>query len=151
MKTADYKDGTGYTTLLLSYSAPFFFSTPQGYFGDFTTIIHEFGHYNQYYWVESNLESPAKSQDIAEVHSQALELLFTHWYDDIIGDSAQFGRDFLMQNLITSICDGALHDEFQQYVYAASGELTLEDLNQKYFQLCKEYGMANADTPSNEM
>lgn len=151
VKTADYKDGTGYTTLLLSYSAPFFFSTPQGYFGDFTTIIHEFGHYNQYYWVESNLESPAKSQDIAEVHSQALELLFTHWYDDIIGDSAQFGRDFLMQNLITSICDGALHDEFQQYVYAASGELTLEDLNQKYFQLCKEYGMANADTPSTEM
>ena len=37
-------------------------------------MIHEFGHYNHFYWVVADLEGEAKSNDLAEVHSQGLEL-----------------------------------------------------------------------------
>jgi len=150
VKAGDYKDGSGYTTILSSYGAPFFFNTPLGYFGDFTTIVHEFGHYNQSYWVGADLESAVKSQDLSEVHSQGLELLFTHWYDDIFEENAQFCRDFLMANLTQVISDGALHDELQQYVYSTENP-TLEQINRKYRQLCAEYGVIDADDPREQM
>lgn len=146
IKAASYKDGSGYTTILTSYGAPFFFNTPSGFFGDFTTMVHEFGHYNHFYWVVADLEGEAKSNDLAEVHSQGLELLFSHWYEDIFGESAQFALDFLMANLVQVICEGALHDEFQQYAYTTEN-VTLEQLNRKYRQLCAEYGMVDGDDP----
>lgn len=150
VKEGEYKDGSGYTTLLPSYGAPFFFYTPMGFFGDFSTIVHEFGHYNQFYWVGADVESAAKSHDISEVHSQAMELLFSRWYDDIFGDSAQFCRDYLLANLTQVITEGALHDELQQFVYSA-GDLTLEQINRKYRQLCGEYGLVEENDPREEM
>lgn len=150
VKEGEYKDGSGYTTILPSYGAPFFFYTPMGFFGDFSTIVHEFGHYNQFYWVGADVESAAKSHDISEVHSQAMELLFSHWYDDIFEDSAQFCRDYLLANLTQVITEGALHDELQQYVYSTE-DLTLKQINQKYRQLCAEYGLIEQDDPREEM
>ncbi len=150
IKDGPYKDGSGYTTILASYGAPFFFNTPAGFFGDFTTMVHEFGHYNHFYWVVADLESKTKSNDLAEVHSQGLELLFSHWYEDIFGEGAQFATDFLMANLVKVICEGALHDELQQYAYTAEN-VTLEQINQKYKQLCVEYGMASQDDPRDEI
>lgn len=150
IKSADYKDGSGYTTILTSYGAPFFFNTPSGFFGDFTTMIHEFGHYNHFYWVVADLEGEAKSNDLAEVHSQGLELLFSHWYEDIFGESAQFAMDFLMANLVKVICEGALHDELQQYAYTTEN-VTLEQINRKYRQLCAEYGVVDQDDPREMM
>lgn len=150
VKEADYKDGSGYTTFLTGYGAPFFFNTPMNFFGDFTCAVHEFGHYNQFYWVGADLESRSKSYDILEVHSQALELLFSHWYGEIFEDSAQFCTDYLLAALTQSISEGAIHDEFQQYAYSA-GDLTLEKLNRKYRQLCAEYGMVEEDDPREEL
>lgn len=139
------KDGTGYTTVLSDYSAPFFFSTPSGFFGDFMRIVHEFGHYNEYYWCYDPYAGNGKSIDISEVHSQGLELLFTHWYDDIFEDSSQFAQDVLMMYLVEGICTGALYDELQQYVYTTDN-VTLKQINQKYSQLCSEYGMTGEDS-----
>lgn len=150
IEEAAYKDGSAYTTVLASYGAPFFFSTPTGFFADFMRIVHEFGHYNESYWCFDILAGDSKSIDLAEVHSQGLELLFTHWYDDIFGESAQFAQDVLMMYLIQSICDGSLYDELQQYVYTTD-DLTLEKINRKYRQLCGEYGMVDQDDPREEM
>ncbi len=146
----EYKDGSGYTTMLYSYGAPFFFNTPYGMLYDFTTIIHEFGHYNNFYWEGAGWNDASSSHDLAEVHSQGLELLFSHWYDEIFSDSAQFVQDYLLSNLINAIVQGAIHDELQQYVYSET-DLTLEKINQKYRQLAGEYGMVPADDPRTEM
>lgn len=146
IEEAEHKDGSAYTTVLSSYGAPFFFSTPTGFFADFMRIVHEFGHYNENYWCYDVYSGSGKSIDLAEVHSQGLELLFTHWYEDIFGESAQFAEDVLMMYLIQSICNGALYDELQQYVYTADN-VTLEQINRKYRQLCGEYGMVSGDDP----
>lgn len=146
----DYKDGSGFTTMLYSYGAPFFFNTPYGLFYDFTTIVHEFGHYNNYYWEGSAWNDSAAGIDVAEVHSQGLELLFSHWYDGIFEESAQFVLDYQIANLVNAIIDGALYDELQQYVYATEG-VTLEQINRKYRELAGEYGLVPADDPREQM
>lgn len=146
----DYKDGSGYTTMLYSYGAPFFFNTPTGMLYDFTTIVHEFGHYNNYYWEGSDWNDASSGHDLAEVHSQGLELLFSHWYDEIFGDSAQFVLDYQLANLVSAIFQGAIHDELQQYVYGEE-DLTLEKINRKYRQLAGEYGIVPADDPREVM
>ena len=146
----EYKDGSGYTTMLYSYGAPFFFNTPYGNLYDFTTIVHEFGHYNNFYWEGAEWNDASSSHDLAEVHSQGLEMLFSHWYDEIFEESAQAVLDYQMSNLVYAILQGAVHDELQQYVYSEE-DLTLEKINQKYRQLAGEYGIVPADDPRTEM
>lgn len=146
----DYKDGSGFTTILYSTNAPFFFNTPYGDVFDFTTIVHEFGHYNHYFWADNGWYAPSSSYDAAEVHSQGLELLFSHWYEDIFGESAQFLLDYQMCNMVSVIVQGAIHDELQQFVYAEE-DLTLQKINQKYRQLAGEYGLVPTDDPRDEM
>lgn len=137
--SGDHKDGRGYTTILDSYSAPFFFNTPSGNLVDFTTAVHEFGHYNNFYWQPSGWNDDGKSIDIAEVHSQGLELLFSHWYPEIFGEEGDDILIYQMSNLASAIIQGALYDEFQQYVYTME-DLTLEKLNSEFLRLNVEYG-----------
>ena len=144
------KDGSGFTTILDAYGAPFYFNTPYGFVGDFTTAIHEFGHYNNYYWQPCGWNDGSKTIDLAECHSQGLELLFAHFYPEIFGESGQFVLDFQLMSMLSAISDGALYDELQQYVYTTE-DITLEQINQKYRQLCGEYGMVEEDDPRTEM
>lgn len=146
----DYKDGSGFTTILYSMNAPFFFNTPYGNVYDFATMVHEFGHYNHYFWADNGWYAPTSSYDAAEVHSQGLELLFSHWYEDIFGENGQFVLDFQLCNLVSVIVQGAIHDELQQFVYAEE-DLTLQKINRKYRQLAAEYGLVSADDPRDEM
>ena len=146
----DNKDGSGFTTILNSYGAPFYFNTPTGTLYDFTTAVHEFGHYNNYYWQPCGWNDASKGIDLAEIHSQSLELLFAHFYPDLFGDNGQFVLDFQLMNLVSAICDGALYDELQQYVYATE-DVTLEQINQKYRQLAGEYGLVPEDDPRTEL
>ena len=139
---SDVKADAGFTTMLNSYGAPFYFNAPMGGFFDFSTAIHEFGHYNDFYWQSAGWNDSTKSVDVSEVHSQGLELLFTHFYGEIFEDeeTALAVRDYLMLSLCDAIISGCLYDELQQFVYAEE-DLTLEKINQEYCRLCKEYGL----------
>jgi len=150
---SDTKGDAGFTTILNTYGAPFYFNSPYGDLYDLTTAIHEFGHYNNFYWQPAGWNDSSKSIDIAEVHSQGLELLFTHFYADLFDseESAVAVQDYLMLNLLYgAIINGCLHDELQQYVYATEN-VTLEQINQEYCRLCKEYGMIPEDDERTEM
>lgn len=149
---SDTKAEAGFTTMLDAYGAPFYFNSPYGDLYDFSTAIHEFGHYNNFYWQKTGWNDGSKSLDIAEVHSQGLELLFTHFYKDIFEDeeAALTVQDYLMLNLSSALITGCLYDELQQYVYAEE-DLTLEKINQEYCRLCKEYGLIPADDERTEM
>ena len=150
---SDTKGDAGFTTLLDSYGAPFYFNSPYGDLYDLTTAIHEFGHYNNFYWQSTGWNDSTKSIDIAEVHSQGLELLFTHFYADLFDseESATAVQDYLMLNLLYgAIINGCLYDELQQYVYATE-DVTLDQINQEYCRLCKDYGMIPEDDERTEM
>ena len=147
----DLKNDQGYTTELYAYGAPFYFNAPYGGPRDLTVAVHEFGHYNNDYWTDPGWYLGDKSIDIAEVHSQALELLFTEYYPELFGRESD---DILVMELRTlvasAIINGALFDELQQYVYATPN-VTLQQINEKYCQLCREYGVIAEDDPRTEM
>ena len=144
------KNNMGYTIDLPSYGAAFFYDSPVGGAQDLTTVVHEFGHYNDAYWTLPDWDGATKSIDIAEVHSQALELLFTEFYPDIFKNDSEAVRLNILNYILGSVVDGALYDEFQQWAYARPG-VSLKELNQEYRRLCAEYGLIDPDDPHDEL
>lgn len=150
-EASDTKAPGGFTTSLTAYGAPFFFNAPSGELYDFTTTVHEFGHYNEDYWASNEFIDYSKNIDIAEVHSQGMELMFSHWYPEIFGeDGADAMEIYLLLNLLGSVMDGCLHDELQQFVYYTP-DVTLQQINQQYRKLMGEYGQVPATDPRTEM
>lgn len=147
---SETKSTGGFTTSLDYWGAPFFYNCPNDNLYDFNTAVHEFGHYNDMFWQPMDMESESKNIDISEVHSQGLELLFSHWYPEIFGEAAQGVEHFMLYQLLNSIVDGCLYDELQQYVYATEN-VTLSQINQEYRRLCGEYGKVDAGDPRTEM
>ena len=147
---SDTKDGSGFSTILAAYQAPYYFNTPTGTLYDLTTAVHEFGHYNNFYWTDGSWYNGSKGYDIDEVHSQGLELLFTEFYPEIFGESGDFVTVFILYNMVSAIIQGALHDELQQYAFETEN-VTLQQINEKYCQLMREYGQISADDERTEM
>ena len=74
----------GYTTILNEYSAPFMFINSSDYRQP-DTVIHEFGHYYNFYLMPELKWNDNNNLDAAEIHSQALELLMQPYYDQFFG------------------------------------------------------------------
>ena len=134
------KKSGAYTSLLESYGAPYLFSSPDGYMGDLSTVVHEFGHYNNFYWHPCGWNDATANTDIAEVHSQGLELLFAQFYEDFFGkEGAELAEDTLMDSLVTyAILYGAFFGELELYAHTTPG-VTYEDICDKFAELSGEY------------
>lgn len=133
------KANTGYTTMLYYLNEPYIFNAAYDEFYDYTDMFHEFGHFVNYFYTMSDLLFGLSDNDLSELQSQGMELMFTHYYDDIFGEYADAALGYLLLNMIYSIVDGALYDEFQQRVYAEDN-LTVERINEIYAGLYGEYG-----------
>ena len=133
--TIEFTDGT-----------PYIFAT----LGDegFSTINHEFGHFTASY-VNPNpniLVSDNGSLDICEIHSNGLEGLYTKFYPEIYGgDDANLWTNSLLLELMSNVVDGCIFDEFQREVYK-NPDMTLEQVNQLYLDICKAYGDPYAES-----
>ena len=134
------KDTGAYTYILDSYGAPYMFSSPNGTLNDFSTIIHEFGHYNNFYWHPNGWNDPSANTDIAEVHSQAFELLFTQFYDGFFGEEGgKVAEDMLMRSVVMyAILYGAFFGELEIYAHTTP-DVTYEDICDKFAELSEEY------------
>ena len=131
---------TGYTVALPAYGSAFIFNNPYGDYQDLSDTVHEFGHFFETFhctrhdlWADFNI-------DVGEIHSQALELMFTEEAGKLFGE--RYGavyRDAILYNILDSILDGCLYDEFQTEVYQ-NPELTVEELNLLFKELSEEYG-----------
>ncbi len=147
---SETKTAGAYTAPLIEYGSAFIYMQPNGNAYDFSgSLIHEFGHFNAFYhnemeWYESLV------LDIAEVHSQGLEVLFLNEYDSIFGTEAQTMREFVMINLLAACVQGCMVNELETYVYATE-DVTLEQINRKYLELAKEYGLVDASYPAEEL
>lgn len=149
LEERDTKLSGGFTTNLYEYGAPFLYNAPNHSLYDFNTVVHEFGHYNSAYWEQAHWYQFNTNIDLAEVHSQGFELLFSHYYPQLFGESAQAAETYLMCNLVGAMVEGCLHDELQQYVFSTEN-LTVEQINQEYMRLLREYGLAEEDDPRTE-
>lgn len=134
---------TGYVTTLPYYQEPFLFNSTYGTPEDIDDTVHEFGHFvDAYYNQENNFLVDLYSFDISEVHSQGLVCLFDAYYDGIFSeDEALPARIQHLGNLLGTIVNGCIEDEFQQAVYA-NPDMTLEEINQTYYDIYLSYGLA---------
>lgn len=125
----DTKMEIGYTTELSKYNAPFIFYKPYGNYWDMKTLIHEFGHYNNFYQTNESAFYDGTSLDLAEVHSQGLEMLFLDYYDKIYGENADTIEKIQFIDMLGSVIDGCIYDEFQVEVYK-NPDMSLKEMNQ---------------------
>lgn len=135
------KADTGFTVKLPYYNDVFIFDSPYSYYYDYTTAIHEFGHYNYMFHNMEDILLEQNNIDLCEIHSQGLEMLYYDYEDEFLegeaGDLFQFIEVYQMaQNTIQA----ALISEFEIQVYE-NPDMTLEDLNKLYLNLSKKYGI----------
>lgn len=134
------------TTWLYYPNAPFLLMKPVGNSYDYTTLIHEFGHYNAFYCSPDPLSS---NLDLAEIHSQGLELLMLPQYKEIFGENARTEELYTIYAIVMSLVDGCMFDELERYAYNTT-DLTVEKMNKKYMELLKEYGYRDPEDPMEE-
>ena len=125
----DTKMEIGYTTELSQYNAPFIFYKPYGIYWDMKTMIHEFGHYNNFYQTDESAFYDGTSLDLAEVHSQGLEMLSMEYFDELYGDAADSVEKMQFIDMLGSVIDGCIYDEFQVEVYE-NPDMSLKEMNQ---------------------
>lgn len=127
-----------FTTYLGDFRAPFIFSQWDGSSSNVSTVIHEFGHFTNYYHNAASGWSSGDSLDLAEVDSQGLELLMMNNYESFYGDNADAARANMLLNGLYAVLSGCMEDEFQQIVYE-NPDMTLTQMNETYLQLSKDY------------
>lgn len=134
-------DTGGYTVNLPSTGAPYIYDYITGdAVYDFDGLSHEFGHFMNAWLAKSpNVLIYGGDYDIGEIHSTGLEMLYAAYYDEIFGDGADAASDSLLLDKIDNVVTGCLYDEFQRRVYATEN-ITLDDVNRIYSELCAEYG-----------
>ena len=138
------KMDVGYTVDLPQYDALYIFNTPYGEAIDYTTTIHEFGHYNAgFHDMQHSLLATEMSYDLAEIQSQGLEMLFLDYYDEIFGDASDVATRETFTNMLSGVVTGCMYDEFQQEVFA-NPDMTRKEINALSARLAKEYGMIEA-------
>ncbi len=137
---SDVKMDTQFTTYLSDYRAPFIFSTWTGSADDIATMLHELGHFANYYYNAEVGNSSGENLDLAEVDSQALVLLLFDEYEDFYGELADQARSAMLFDAMFSLISGCMEDEFQQDVYE-NPDMTLKEMNDLYKELAVDYGL----------
>jgi len=127
----------GYTTILGGLRAPFMLVNPADY-SDPGTIFHEFGHYYNFYLMDAPIWGDGNSLDMAEIHSQALELLMFDSYEELYGEDAWLIACGTVLNMMYSVLSGCAEDEFQQRAFE-SPDLTIDELNQLHGSIYESY------------
>ena len=132
-----------YTTFMPTYDIPFIYLQEEGGFYDVTTFIHEFGHFYSNY-MGGRETAYNMSLDTKEICSQANELLFLPYYGKYYKPDTYAGVvKYQMINALSSLIQGCLYDEFQQYVFSHDLQ-TVEEINEAYCEISRSYGMGDA-------
>ncbi len=138
---SEKKMESSFTIYISSLQTPYIFMQWEDDSYSVGTLLHEFGHFINYYCNPEAGWSSGDSLDLAEIDSQAFVLMMFPYYDRLFG--AEYGEQAKTDQLLDAlyaIVSGSMEDEFQQRVYADPG-MTLEEMNALYAQLAVVYGM----------
>ena len=137
---SEKKASTGYTDNLPGYRAAFIFNSPYDNYQDYSDLVHEFGHYNAAFHDPTPAIYMTSVLDVAEIHSQALELLITRYADELYGEDAPFMTIDVIFRILNSVLSGCMYDEFQKTVYE-NPDMTLDEIDDLAEELCFAYAM----------
>ncbi len=129
---------TSYQTYLPSYEAPILFTA----YGDFDTLIHEFGHFVDSYCNYGD----DMGQDIAEIYSTGMEFLATAYNPAFDETKRERGLRVILRDLtMYTIIRQAAFADFELQVYTlAPEEITVDKIDSIYAQCAKNYAFQEA-------
>lgn len=135
------KADTGFTTWLDYFKDAFIFDCPAGNYYDYTTTIHEFGHYHYMFRNTEDIMLQSNNIDLCEIHSQGLEMLFYEYQDELLeGEAGELFQFIEVYQMIDNIVNASLLSEFELKVYE-NPDMSLEELNKLYLSLSESYGI----------
>lgn len=136
--TLEKNEDVSYTIRLPYLHSAAIFIKDRGDYNNLNTLIHEFGHFNTAirdndfsYFDEQNI-------DVAEIHSQYLELLFLPYSKLMYGNLANQAVTAKLLDLVWSVLTGACFNEFEEFAYTTEN-LNAEMLRNKFSEICREY------------
>lgn len=130
-----------YTIGMPQYKDAFLFQTKVGGYWDLRTLLHEFGHFS----AELENTNPAvlasSILDVAEIHSQALELLTAQKADNVFSpELAEAYRATAAVDILDSVVMGALVYTFEDAVYQTQPK-TVTEYNQLFAKVQDDFGV----------
>lgn len=142
---SDARQEGAYTTFIEKTDSPFLFMTLDGQ-SDYATLTHEFGHFVEYdNDKQSNILIDSSNIDLAEVASNGFQGLMTSYYQDIFGSESEPAVRYVVGDLMENLIQGCIMDEFQREIYN-DPDMTLDEINSTYADVCEEYDPENEDT-----
>ena len=125
-----------FTTFLYNNDAPYIYQYCSGSWSDISTFVHEFGHFTSYY---VNGSSGGSDLDVAEIQSQANEMLFLPYYEQLFTNADALVMNELFSSLFWSVTMGCIFDEFQREIYTSpESYATADDINALFDRLLEE-------------
>lgn len=135
------KAASSFTVLLPDEESPYMFIASDETPFDLTTMTHELGHCTYYSLYPVSSWYGEVSVDLAEIHSTAMQLLFTDRYDEMFGEeNGSKMKDYTVFQTLYCLVSGCFYDEFQRKAYAMA-EPTVAGLEKLYNELLKDYGL----------
>ncbi len=127
-----------FTTNLPMYGDGFMFVTRDGSYYDYSSVIHEFGHFSAIYHDAAPSMFSNSYIDVSEVHSQGLQVLFLKYGEELFGEAAPAMENNVVSDMLDSIVMGAMIDEFETAVYE-DPDMSLEEINQLFKEVSEQY------------
>lgn len=141
MDSAEGKAKTGFTVGLPYFNDAFIFDSPYDHYYDYTTAIHEFGHYHYMFRNTEDVMLQSNNIDLCEIHSQGLEMLYYEYDDEILeGEAGELFRFMEVYQMAENTVEAALLSELEIQVYK-NPNMSLEDINKLYLNLSAKYGI----------
>ncbi len=135
------KADMGFTSWLNYFHDAFIFDSPYGNYYDYTTAIHEFGHFHYMFRNTEDIMIQSNNIDLCEIHSQGLEMLFYEYQDELLeGEAGEMFQFIEVYQMIDNIVNASLLSEFELKVYE-NPDMSLEELNKLYLNLSESYGI----------
>ena len=128
-----------YVTYIKGYDAPYLFMSASGTVSDYTTLLHEFGHFTDSF---INNDSPT-SIDQSEISSQALSYLMLTKMGDFLSteDTAYLIETAMLDALMTLILQG-FYAKVEELIYALPLErITKEELDAQVIAAAEQFSL----------
>ncbi len=136
----------GFTANLPSYNDGYIYYSSDNTVSDYSTIVHEFGHFNHIYNTKTDTFNASSIMDVQEIMSQGLQLLFYDYYDQLIGDdNGEALSEYTIYELLANILQAFAVNEAEYNCYTET-DLTVQKLDDIWNDAFDKYYLSLDET-----
>ncbi|MBR6386181.1 MAG: hypothetical protein IKS03_08720 [Ruminococcus sp.] len=126
---------TGFTLAVPTTHKALIYNMTYGNYRDLTDCVHEFGHFYSICKDRTPAYLQINNSDVAEIQSQALEIIFTRFYDDIYGEYANLAKAAVTTELLDTVIESFLIGEFEYEMVQNIESMTPQDVIDKFNEI----------------